>query len=101
MDRIKFEVAFRLSKFAFMPESPLWLTILHTSIAYQGQGHRLALQILSIRLPYIFYTFLCFTVYFNYLLFFLLCLSFFNISDSELLILLSVHLVCAQCRILT
>ena len=100
MDGIKFEVAFRFSEFAFMPESPLWLTILHTSIAYQGHGHRLALQILSIKLPYTFYTFLCFTIYFNYLLFSLLHLSVFNISDSELLILSSVHLVCAQCSIL-
>ena len=66
MDGVKFQVPFRFSKFAFMPESPLWLTVLHTSIAYQGQGHRLALQILSINLAYAFYTFLCFTIYFSW-----------------------------------
>lgn len=96
MDGIKFQVPFRLSKFAFMPESPLWLMVLHTSIAYQGQGHRLALQILGINLPYAFYTFLCFTMYFSWLLSFLLWLSGFNMPDSERLILPSAHLVCAQ-----
>ena len=92
MDGVKFQVPFRFSKFAFMPESPLWLMVLHTSIAYQGQGHRLALQILGNQPPSTpFYVS-------QYILVgsFLLWLSGFNMPDSERLILPSAHLVCAQ-----